>query len=87
MKIKIYHHNKILAPAFGEKPDELPDNLLFDGSHHRLVWKGSLTDLDLAAGETDERLLETLFSLSGEKRLPNFLIERYRPLSYGGRGH
>lgn len=83
MKIKIYYHNEILSPAFGEKPDELPAELLFDGSHHRLVWKGSRADLYLPANETDVRLLEILFSLSGEKRLPNFLIESYRPLSYG----
>lgn len=83
MKIKIYYHDEIISPAFSEESDTLPDELLLDGSHHRLVWKGSAGDLNLSESEDDQRLLESLFSMSGDTRLPDFLDERYRPLSYG----
>jgi hypothetical protein len=83
MKIKIYHHDEIISPDYNEALDALPEGLLFDGSHHRLVWKGEAKDLNLSEAENDQLLLENLFSISGDGKMPGFLIERYRPLGYG----
>jgi hypothetical protein len=83
MKIKIYHHDEIVSPNYNAASDELPEGILFDGSHHRLVWKGEEKDLNLSEAEKDQMLLENLFSISGGGKIPGFLIERYRPLGYG----
>lgn len=83
MRIKIYHHDEIVSPEYNEKENVLPEDLLFDGSHHRLVWKGEAKELNLSETENGQTLLENLFSISGHGKMPGFLIERYRPLGYG----
>lgn len=83
MQIKIYHHKEIISPEYNEAPDALPEGLVFDGSHHRLVWKGAAQELNLSETENDQMLLEDLFSISGRGKMSGFLIERYRPLDYG----
>jgi hypothetical protein len=83
MKIKIYHHDEIVSLEYNEAPDALPEGLLFDGSHHQLVWKGEAKELNLSEAENDQKLLENLFSISGSGKMPDFLIERYRPIGYG----